>query len=644
MDFASLLLEVEISMGGCTVLRKISVLWLLSSILCNEEVFATLKHASDLDISEIINFSDDFTKEAKEEEKSMDVENIIKTHRQRRMEIEKKKFEEKRKKLLALKRKQDRDALIEIADHEITPQHKHEEEVKIKPRRILSRFDTPKRIAKTTLLGTKAVHSISSESEVVTRLKDIVSVEGLRDNQLIGYGIVVGLNGTGDKLQNSPFTKESLIVMLERLGVNVRDLKDKVNITNVAAVMVTANLPPFARNGNKIDVSIATIGTATSLMGGTLLPTPLKGADGEVYAVAQGEITSSGFVVNGANARMTKGVPTSGKIVRGAIVENEIDFSLNRVDTLNLSLHNPDFTTSKRIAEIINKNLCSKYDVELIARAQDSSTVVLKLPTVDVVNFLTDVEQLTITPDNSAKVIFDDKEGVIVITENVKISPVVVSQGALTVTVTHYNDYSNYSDDDLKNMLQNQDKLLSQGFQGGGNNVIHNNFYNNPYNNPYYAPNNTPFGYNPFYNQMSGMQGFRDVSYENAASVINRQNINAATAIGVSETGDTNEANKVYQTALKTNQMPAANYGIGRDTEALTNEEIDNLENKSGGDGQAKNRYSEYHHEKFNMMNGATLQDLINTMNAIGASPKDMIAILQVLKRSGSIQSTLESM
>jgi len=185
---------------------------------------------------------------------------------------------------------------------------------------------------------------------------------------------------------------------------------------------------------------------------------------------------------------------------------------------------------------------------------------------------------------------------------------------------------------------------LSQGFQGGGNNVIHNNFYNNPYNNPYYAPNNTPFGYNPFYNQMSAMQGMRDVSYENAASVMNRQNINAATAIGVSEGGDTNEANKAYQTALKTNQMPAANYGIGGDTAALTHEEIDNLEDKSGGDGKSKKRYSEYHHEKFNMMNGATLQDLINTMNAIGASPKDMIAILQVLKRSGSIQATLESM
>lgn len=623
-------------------LYKIAALYV--GVAFSFDASTSTSHASDLDISEIINFSDNLTKEAKAEEESLDVENIIKSHRQRRLEAEEKKLAEKRKKLLELKKKQDRDALIELAEHEIAPQHKHEEEVKIKPRKILSKFDTPKRIAKTTLLGNKSVHSITSESEVVTRLKDIVSVEGLRDNQLIGYGIVVGLNGTGDKVQNSPFTKESLIVMLERLGVNVRDLKDKVNITNVAAVMVTANLPPFARNGNRIDVNIATIGTASSLMGGTLLPTPLKGADGEVYAVAQGEITSSGFVVNGANARMTKGVPTSGKIVRGAIVENEIDFSLHRVDTINLSLHNPDFTTSKRVAEIINKNLCSKYNVESIAKAQDSSTVVLKVPTVEVVNFLTDVEQLTITPDNSAKVIFDDKEGVIVITENVKISPVVVSQGALTVTVTHYNDYNNYSDDELKTMLQNQDRLLSQGFQNTGTNVIHNNFYNNPYNNPYYTPNNNPFGYNPFYNQISGMQGMRDVSYENAASVMNRQNINMSTALGVSESGDVNEANKQYQTALKTNQLPAANYGIGADTEGLTHDEIDALEDKSNTDEGEKKRYSEYHHEKFNMMNGATLQDLINTMNAIGASPKDMIAILQVLKRSGSIQATLESM
>lgn len=596
--------------------------------------------ASGVDISEIINFSDNLTKEAKAEEKSLDIDSVISSHRQRRIEAENKKLEEKRKKLLELKKQQDRDAAIELAEHEIVPQMKHENEVKIKPRRILSRFDTPKRIAKTTLLN-KAIHSITSESEVITRIKDIVSFEGIRDNQLIGYGIVVGLDGTGDKLQNSPFTKESLIVMLERLGVNVRDLKDKVNITNVAAVMVTANLPPFARNGNKIDVNIATIGTATSLMGGTLLPTPLKGANGEVYAVAQGEITSSGFVAASANAKTTKGVPTSGKIVRGAIVENEIDFELKKIEKINLSLHNPDFTTAKRVAEIINKNLSKKYNAETLAEAKDSSTVELKIPTIEVVKFLTDVEQLTITPDNSAKVIFDDKEGVIVITENVKISPVVVTQGALTVTVTHYNDYNNYSDDELKNNLVNQERLLTQGSPIGGNNVIHNNFYNNPYNNPYYTPKNNPFSYNPFFNQMSSMQGMRDVSYEDAASVINRQNINANTAIGISENGNVNDSNKKYQTALKTNQV-----ALGTDNknmENLSNEEIDNLEDTSDGTKNA-NRYSEYHHEKFNMMNGATLQDLMNTMNAIGASPRDMIAILQVLKRSGAIQATLESM
>ena len=188
-----------------------------------------------------------------------------------------------------------------------------------------------------------------------SRVKDLVDVEGIRDNMLVGYGLVVGLNGTGDSLKNAPFTQQSLQTMLERMGVNTRGTT--MQTKNVAAVMVTANLPAFAAQGTRIDISVSALGDAKSLQGGTLLVTPLFGADGQIYAVGQGPVAIGGFSASGDAASVTRGVPTAGRIANGAIVEREIGFALASEHTLRLSLHNPDLTTATRIASAINAYL-----------------------------------------------------------------------------------------------------------------------------------------------------------------------------------------------------------------------------------------------------------------------------------------------
>src|ERR1700740_1357817 len=228
-----------------------------------------------------------------------------------------------------------------------------------------------------------------------SRIKDLANIEGVRQNQLIGYGLVVGLNKTGDFLNNIPFTKQSLQAMLERLGVNIRGLT--VNTGNVAAVMVTANLPAFGTQGTPIDVTVSALGDAKSLQGGTLLVTPLLGADGNVYAVAQGSIAISGFQAEGEAAKIVRGVPTVGRIAHGAIIEREIEFALNRLPNVRLALRNADFTTAKRIAAAINDYLGNPT-----AEPIDSSTVQITVPQPyqgNVVALLTEIEQLQIEPD-----------------------------------------------------------------------------------------------------------------------------------------------------------------------------------------------------------------------------------------------------
>jgi flagellar P-ring protein precursor FlgI len=265
-----------------------------------------------------------------------------------------------------------------------------------------------------------------------SRIKDIVVFEGVRDNVLVGYGLVVGLNGTGDKLKDGHFTKQSLQAMLNRLGVKPTDAG--LDSDNVAAVMVTASLPSFARQGTGIDVTVSALGDASSLMGGTLVVTPLQGADGEVYAVAQGQVAVGGFSAQGNAQSVTKGVPTSGRIANGAVVEREVGFEMDDMKDVKLTLRNPDFTTARRVAEAINAFLGTDA-----ARSSDPTTVRVDVPKSyrhGVVDLLTDIEQLRVEPDQLARVIIDEQSGTIVMGENVRISTVAIAQGNLTIRIT----------------------------------------------------------------------------------------------------------------------------------------------------------------------------------------------------------------
>lgn len=262
------------------------------------------------------------------------------------------------------------------------------------------------------------------------RIKDIADVEGIRSNQLIGYGLVVGLNGTGDRLNNSLFTRESLISMLERLGVNIRDQEAKLQTRDIAAVMVTAELEPFSHDGSHIDVTVSATGDATDLSGGTLLVTPLLAADGDVYAVAQGQLVSSAFSAKGAAASVTRNIPTSAHIANGAIVEKEVPVDLNTRSELRLSLRNPDLTTAERMATVINAS------VGQIAHVSDPRTVTLALGGTDVMGMLGRVEDLLVQPDTPATVVVDEASGTIVMGDNVRISTVAIAQGNLTVQIS----------------------------------------------------------------------------------------------------------------------------------------------------------------------------------------------------------------
>jgi flagellar P-ring protein precursor FlgI len=271
-----------------------------------------------------------------------------------------------------------------------------------------------------------------------SRVKDLVDVEGIRDNMLVGYGLVVGLNGSGDSLRNAPFTQQSIQTMLERLGVNTRG--ETMQTKNVAAVMVTANLPAFAGQGTRIDVSVSALGDAKSLQGGTLLVTPLFGADGNIYSLAQGPVAIGGFAASSQGASVTRGVPTAGRIANGAIVEREIGYQLASLSSLKLSLHNPDLTTATRIADAINRFLGGN-----VADAADPSTVHLNVPAGyanGVVGLLTDIEQLKVDPDQPAKVVIDEQSGVIVMGSDVRISTVAIAQGNLTIRVTETPEVS----------------------------------------------------------------------------------------------------------------------------------------------------------------------------------------------------------
>ena len=263
------------------------------------------------------------------------------------------------------------------------------------------------------------------------RLKDLTHFEGVRGNDLVGYGLVVGLDGTGDGLRNAPFTEDMMSNILERLGVNVTG--EQFRAKNVAAVIVTGQLPPFARAGSRMDVTVSAIGDASSLRGGTLVMTPLNAADGQIYAVAQGSIIAGGVVAEGAAANTTQGVPTAGSIPSGATIEREVPFDLDALQSLTIALKTPDFSTASRIERAINVAAGGAY-----ARMTDSGTIRLRLDFASArspAHAIAQIENLRIEPDTVARVVVDQRSGTIVISKDVRVSRVAVSKGNLTLTV-----------------------------------------------------------------------------------------------------------------------------------------------------------------------------------------------------------------
>lgn len=269
---------------------------------------------------------------------------------------------------------------------------------------------------------------------LTSRIKDIASLQAGRDNQLIGYGLVVGLQGTGDGFRASPFTEQSMRAMLQNLGISTQG--GESNAKNTAAVMVTANLPPFASPGSRIDVSVSSLGDATSLRGGTLVMTSLSGADGQIYAVAQGSVVVSGFQAQGQAATLTEGVTTAGRVPGGAIIERELPSHFKDSVNLVLQLRNPDFSTAVRIADVVNGYAAARFGGP-VAEARDAQEVVVQKPRVaDLTRLMADIENLVVETDTPAKVVVNERTGTIVIGADVKVSRVAVSYGTLTVQVT----------------------------------------------------------------------------------------------------------------------------------------------------------------------------------------------------------------
>ncbi len=284
----------------------------------------------------------------------------------------------------------------------------------------------------TSLFALCLVFLVLDPALAAPRIKDVVDVEGVRENQLVGYGLVVGLQGTGDSLRNAPFTRQSLEAMLERLGVNTRE--GNLNTRNVAAVMVTANLPAFGINGARMDVAVSALGDSRSLVGGQLLATPLIGADQQVYAVAQGPLAVGGFTAEGGSgSSVSRGVPTAGRIASGALIEREIRYDLSEQKELRLALRDPDFTTASRVAIAINAVTPG------VARATSPGSVRLRLPADyagDMIALLAQIEQLPVDVDAAARIVIDESNGVIVLGDDVRVSTVAIAQGNLTISIS----------------------------------------------------------------------------------------------------------------------------------------------------------------------------------------------------------------
>lgn len=305
-----------------------------------------------------------------------------------------------------------------------------------------------------------------------TRIKDIAAIEGMRENLLVGHGLVSGLSGTGDNLQNSVFTRKVLVDFLERLGVNVGLNDQNLKTKNVAAVTVTASLPAFARHGTKIDVKVSALGDAKSLKGGTLLATPLVGADGNVYAVAQGHIAIAEFTPSSSFVKTrSASVETNGYIQNGGIVENEVDFNFSNLSSIKLSLYSPDFNTAITVADAINNNISGNT-----ATAIDAATIQVTIPKIrqqDMIQFIAEIERLPVKPDYKAKVVINEATGSVVIGDKVRIRPVAIAQGNLVVSVGQldYDKSSPFTSEtkqDLLNRFVDERRGRSVGTLGEG--------------------------------------------------------------------------------------------------------------------------------------------------------------------------------
>ena len=265
------------------------------------------------------------------------------------------------------------------------------------------------------------------------RIKDVASLQAGRENQLIGYGLVVGLQGTGDSMRSSPFTEQSMRAMLQNLGISMVGTQTRAK--NIAAVLVTANLPPFASPGSRIDITVGSLGDASSLRGGTLVMTSLSGADGQIYAVAQGSVVVTGVSASGDAASVQQGVTTAGRVPNGAIIERELPSRFKDASDLVLQLRNPDFSTAVGMADAINRYAAAQYGSP-IAESRDSQSVYIAKPKMaDLARLMADIENLVVETDAPARVVINERTGTIVIGQDVRISPVAVSYGSLTVQV-----------------------------------------------------------------------------------------------------------------------------------------------------------------------------------------------------------------
>jgi flagellar P-ring protein FlgI len=275
---------------------------------------------------------------------------------------------------------------------------------------------------------------IAATAEAGVRVKDIATLKGMRENQLVGYGVVIGLKGSGDTLRNAPFTEQSLQSMLDSMGINVRGTT--LRTRNVAAVLVTTDLPPFGSRGSRIDVNVSSLGDASSLLGGTLIVTQMRGADGVVYASAQGPVAVGGFSVEGAGQSVTQGVPTSGRVPNGALIERELPERFHDMESLVLELRNPDFATATRIIDAVNGYSQGRFSTQ-VAFERDYRTIFLTRPRkVGPVRFMAEIGDLMVEPDTPARVVIDERTGTVVIGRDVQISTVAVTQGNLTVRIT----------------------------------------------------------------------------------------------------------------------------------------------------------------------------------------------------------------